>query len=184
MTGRAVQTFFCAHCAKPFGVPPSRRRHGRGLHCSAACQYAAKRAAPKTLIEITCLGCSKAFRRFPSQLDRKGGGKFCTRECRDKNRVGSLSPNWRNAGGVYKRGPHWHAIRRRILARDKCCQHCSETRGLHVHHIIPFRMWSSADDANQETNLVALCPPCHRREDARHFWMTPSKVEPCQERTL
>jgi 5-methylcytosine-specific restriction endonuclease McrA len=58
------------------------------------------------------------------------------------------------------------------LARDKTCQHCGINGRLHVHHIIPFRMFSDIAWANADDNLVALCPPCHRREEARWRWIS------------
>jgi 5-methylcytosine-specific restriction endonuclease McrA len=69
--------------------------------------------------------------------------------------------------GVYKRGAHWHSIRRRIVARDKVCQKCGAQGRLQVHQKIPFRCFDDPDIANDDSNLVALCPPCHRCEDAR-----------------
>jgi DEAD/DEAH box helicase domain-containing protein len=35
-----------------------------------------------------------------------------------------------------------------------------------VHHKIPFRAFSSPEQANQLQNLVTLCPACHRRAEA------------------
>ena len=76
-------------------------------------------------------------------------------------------PHAEHQAGVYKRGPHWHSIRRRIVARDKVCQNCGASGKLQVHHKRPFRCFDDPDIANDEANLVALCPPCHRCEDAR-----------------
>ena len=101
---------------------------------------------------------------------RKGAGKYCTRACRDKNWKGAATPNWQDGSGVYKRGPHWFATRRRILKRDGACV-CGATEKLHVHHVIPFRMFDDPNQANDDDNLVALCPPCHRRADARFKWV-------------
>lgn len=161
----------CAHCSAPFQVDASRLRHGRGKHCSPTCQYAARRARPNSQVSRECIGCGVEFTRAPSQLRQNGAGKFCTRACRDKHWRGDKNPVWRDGSGVYKRGSHWHAIRRRIVARDKCCQHCGATKRLHVHHKIPFRMWRTPEDANRDFNLIALCPPCHRRADAAHRWI-------------
>jgi DEAD/DEAH box helicase domain-containing protein len=35
-----------------------------------------------------------------------------------------------------------------------------------VHHKVPFRMFASPEHANQLTNLITLCPACHRRAEA------------------
>ncbi len=69
--------------------------------------------------------------------------------------------------GIY--GDDWSKIRMLIYARDGfSCQHCgitmSETkRAHHVHHKIPFM--ESFD--NSLSNLITLCPPCHRTEEAK-----------------
>lgn len=163
----------CENCEKAFSVIPSRMKHGRGRHCSKACQYAAIAARPGLVVTLQCVGCGQAFRRWPSHAkSRKGAGKYCTRDCRDQHWVGENTPNWQNGDGVYKRGPRWHSIRRRILARDgNACTRCGVSGSLHVHHKIPFRMFDDPDDANGDDNLTTLCPPCHRREDAASKWV-------------
>jgi 5-methylcytosine-specific restriction endonuclease McrA len=161
----------CEHCGAVFVVIPSRLKHGRGKHCSPACQYAAIRARPKKVVARACLACGSNFSLEQSKLRRKGAGKYCSRECRDAHWVGSNTPNWQNGAGVYKRGPRWYAIRRRILKRDKVCQHCGTNIKLHVHHQIPFRMFDDPAYANADWNLVVLCDQCHRIEDALFKWV-------------
>lgn len=157
----------CEICTREVSVVPSRMKHGRGRHCSPACQYEARRRAPKKLVKFLCVGCGTSFDRNPSWTNRKGGGKFCTRECRDTHWKGNVTPNWIDGAGVYKRGPHWWAIRRRVKARDgNACVECHATGALHVHHKTPFRRFSCEVEANADENLITLCPPCHRRADA------------------
>lgn len=158
----------CEHCGTAFAVIPSRIKHGRGKHCSPACQHAARRAKPKDQVLYQCLCCGKQFGLCPSvERSHRGAGKYCSRECRDAHWVGPNTPNWQNGAGVYKRGPRWYAIRRRILKRDKVCQHCGADTRLHVHHKIPFRIFGS----NADWNLIVLCDRCHRVEDARFKWV-------------
>lgn len=166
MTGNRT----CGQCGKSFEVIPSRLKHGRGKHCSPSCQYANRRASQKSRVVLTCLGCGKAFDRWPSHA-RGNKGKYCTRECRDAHWIGARNPNWQNAGREYKRGPHWSAIKRRIRNLDGCCVRCGATGDLHVHHIVPFRMFADAAQANSDENLVTLCAPCHRREDSKFKWV-------------
>lgn len=162
----------CEHCGKTFSVHISRAKYGRGLHCSRACQYAARRAAPNTSLTFVCAHCAKPFSKCPSTVaSKKGAGKYCSRECRDLHWKGSNTPNWQNGQGVYKRGPNWFSTRRRIIARDKVCQRCGVSGNLHVHHMTPFRCFDDPNTANADSNLVALCPPCHRREDATRKWV-------------
>jgi very-short-patch-repair endonuclease len=44
------------------------------------------------MIEKRCLQCGKTFFIKPSTIKRKGGGKFCSRECRVASRRGSKAP--------------------------------------------------------------------------------------------
>lgn len=64
-------------------------------------------------------------------------------------------------------GKSWNNQRDLARARDSYqCQVCGADevgRAHHVHHITPFRQFSSAKVANQLENLVTLCPSCHRR---------------------
>lgn len=74
---------------------------------------------------------------------------------------------WRNDPNDY--GPNWPAQRDRARARDGFrCQACDAPergRAHDVHHKTPFRALASREQANQLSNLVTLCPPCHRRAE-------------------
>jgi DEAD/DEAH box helicase domain-containing protein len=82
-----------------------------------------------------------------------------------------LAGKWLNDPNDY--GADWDAIRLAVRQRDNnTCQNCGKTFGmepLHVHHIVPFRLFSSAAEANQAGNLVTLCPDCHRRAEERAY---------------
>jgi DEAD/DEAH box helicase domain-containing protein len=71
---------------------------------------------------------------------------------------------WNSSPNEY--GSQWIAIRNRVRARDAYrCQNCGveEAGRQHdVHHKIPFRAFLDAAQANQLSNLVTLCPNCHR----------------------
>lgn len=79
---------------------------------------------------------------------------------------------WTNAPNDY--GPNWEQQRQRARARDHyTCQQCGareEGKPFHVHHRIPFRRFSSPEEANRLENLVTLCPRCHRRLE-RAVWI-------------
>jgi DEAD/DEAH box helicase domain-containing protein len=68
-------------------------------------------------------------------------------------------------------GPDWKNIRQRVLNRDgNRCQVCGTTgigRPLQVHHIQPFRSFTSRETANQLQNLITLCPTCHQLAETR-----------------
>ncbi len=73
-------------------------------------------------------------------------------------------------------GPNWQQQRQAALERDgHRCRTCGsdQSGGLHIHHIRPFREFGyirGENDhylrANQVSNLVTLCPSCHRRAEA------------------
>jgi DEAD/DEAH box helicase domain-containing protein len=76
---------------------------------------------------------------------------------------------WSNSPNDY--GPFWGRIRLQVRKRDHyCCQVCgvseSEGRTHDVHHKVPFRSFSNAEQANQFSNLITLCPACHRRAES------------------
>lgn len=163
----------CPICAATFSVEASRLAHGRGVHCSKKCQYAARKtklAKPK--IVLVCLGCGETFERLPSTLKKTAGaGKFCTRACRDAHWIGDLTPNYQDGTTTHNYGPHWQSARRATLDRDlRACQHCGVGGELDVHHKVPFRMFDDLDAANHLSNLISLCRPCHRREEAKWKW--------------
>ncbi len=74
---------------------------------------------------------------------------------------------WTNAPNDY--GPTWSAQRDRARARDGYrCQVCGtpeQGRAHDVHHKTPFRTFASSQAANQLSNLITLCPTCHRRAE-------------------
>lgn len=74
---------------------------------------------------------------------------------------------WNNAPNDY--GPNWKVQRERARARDGyCCQVCGlpeNGRSHDVHHKTPFRTFAAPEQANQLSNLITLCPVCHRRAE-------------------
>ena len=72
---------------------------------------------------------------------------------------------WSNDSNYY--GSSWAKQRDRARARDDYrCQVCGtaeQDRAHHVHHKSPFRQFDSPKIANHLSNLVTLCPSCHRR---------------------
>jgi len=69
--------------------------------------------------------------------------------------------------GKAKYGKDWPKIRARIVRRDGGrCKICEEKKGLHVHHIIPFKISHS----NEDLNLVTLCRKCHPKVE-KVAWM-------------
>jgi DEAD/DEAH box helicase domain-containing protein len=75
---------------------------------------------------------------------------------------------WNNDPNEY--GPNWSIQRDRARARDayKCqvCGDAEQERSHDVHHIIPFRSFSTYIQANKLENLTTLCTNCHRRAES------------------
>ena len=75
---------------------------------------------------------------------------------------------WSNDPNDY--GPDWKNIREKVRARDKyTCQVCGtpESNRQHdVHHKVPFRAFTSREEANKLENLTTLCPSCHKQAEA------------------
>ncbi len=80
--------------------------------------------------------------------------------------------NWSNDPNNY--GPDWTRIRDCVRARDKYqCQVCGapesdpatalRARQHDVHHKIPFRTFTSIEEANRLENLTTLCRTCHQK---------------------
>ncbi|WP_406710420.1 HNH endonuclease signature motif containing protein [Trueperella pyogenes] len=69
---------------------------------------------------------------------------------------------------INKRYDHrWHKIRNAYIAKHPLCEHCQVTGRVtpaaEVDHIVPLERGGTHD----ETNLQALCKPCHSSKTAR-----------------
>jgi DEAD/DEAH box helicase domain-containing protein len=100
----------------------------------------------------------------PTELQTTGYWLALTPETVDQLRSQGL---WSNDPNYY--GLNWNVQRNRARARDGyICQVCGvpeQDRNHDVHHKIPFRTFASYKQANQLSNLVTLCRPCHSRAE-------------------
>ena len=121
-----------------------------------------------------CEYCGKEFEIKPwleRQNKSKSGNRFCSKECHSnymsEYMSGENSPLW--VGGVTTyRGKGWEKARLKAVKRDKgvcadCCKYIGES--IPVHHIVPFRKFDSAKEANHIDNLVCLCQSCHMKRE-------------------
>ena len=129
--------------------------------------------AQTTRIQISCSACGSSFEKNPARI---GGVNYCSRKCASAAHRAKISgnkhPNWRG-GSVASKGSSWRLIRQNVLDRQggKCadCGMSNESHkakyrsGLHVHHRTPYRL--SLD--NSPENLVAVCIPCHGKEESK-----------------
>lgn len=127
---------------------------------------------PEKRLTKNCLTCGKEFSCWASHEL-----KYCCYKCRPMRiehlpiLSGKNHPNWLG-GHLHYYGSEWRSVCAQVRKRDKICMDCGTTRNkagraLDVHHIIPFRLFGKhkSKEANQLSNLVALCRTCHTRTD-------------------
>jgi predicted HNH restriction endonuclease len=168
----------CPICSTVYSASPTRLAWGRETTCSKACSYELRAKAKSNQVQRVCIGCGELFERCPSHLDRNGKGKYCSRKCRDLYRVNTQHPQYINGSASESRGPNWQAQKRKAKQRDRyICQRCGiDQQGcvakfgqtFQVHHITPFRLCDDYIQANQLSNLITLCPRCHRIAEAQY----------------
>jgi len=135
----------CPTCNNQF-VPRQREI----IYCSRECYYASYRQK-----EFACKQCGVTMRG-------RAGRIFCSPECYAIYRSlrTKQAPRW-------PYGPNWKKQRRKAYNRARgYCQQCGEKtsgRQIDVHHIIPFSNFGIEryEEANDLTNLIALCRSCH-----------------------
>lgn len=173
----ARQVSNCETCGNRF----SRKKSEAGRFCSRACGTGRPRDESKW-IEKTCPGCGKIF-----LTPRYRETDHCSRACRSQaTTIEAICPicgddfayyrSWprthcssacygvsREKGGRHYYGPNWQVQRAFAIVRDGgACVDCQSTDSLHVHHLQALRQfdgdWKSA---NELSNLVTVCSPCH-----------------------
>lgn len=132
--------------------------------CSYKC-LAEKRGVRPAFLKLACELCGASFRRSAAAVKRQQHS-FCSKACASKYLTGEKSPMWRG-GSNPNRGAGWIKLAEKIRARDgRTCQRCTKTEAengerLSVDHIVPWRLFSTAKEANHPSNLISLCRECH-----------------------
>lgn len=166
----------CMVCGRKFQVRHGDQNRsikaGIPLSCSLACANILRGRS----IKVTCSECGKEFYRKRSEADPNNKHFFCSKQCQKKNidyiLRGEDHYQYVNGHTSLTRGKGWTQTRKAVRERDGfTCQQCGRTedvlgRALDVHHIKPYRMFDSYEDANKIENLVALCASCHHRTEA------------------
>ena len=121
--------------------------------------------------EFTCEHCGKVFKVKPWLVRQNGTPRFCSRTCFSESKcfVGERSTTWVGGPSTY-RGRNWKQARQATIQRDGgACRICGAVIGksIPVHHIRPFREFETAKAANQLSNLVCVCQPCHAHLETR-----------------
>lgn len=176
-------TATCEQCGKRYETTPGVTR---GRFCSRTCYgkwlsaHNVGSAHPRHGRKVgrhsylppatmkTCPICGTDFAVKPSHTARR---RFCSKECQwvwqAESARGEANFHWRGGYEPYY-GPTWLAAQRTVRARDKVCQMCGKTpeengAALDVHHVKPFRLFGVTrhQEANDLSNLTALCHQCH-----------------------
>lgn len=133
---------------------------------------------------VECEVCGEQIEALPSRTEAR---RFCSRECHgtwiSKHNVGERHPRFKSGRRPEYYGPNWERQRRAAVRRDEGrCQDCGRTivdsveefgEVLSVHHKTPFRDFVDGDDvdyesANELSNLVTLCRPCHSQRETQN----------------
>lgn len=137
------------------------RRDNRAHHICPICKEEDKTERfQDNREEVECAYCGKHFHKPKSKLNSKSGLYFCCREHKDLSQriesgedfealrpahYGEISSNYRTlAFRIYEH-------------KCACCGWDEDERILEVHHI------DENHSNNKDTNLVILCPTCHRK---------------------
>lgn len=170
----------CVNCDASIEVKQSRYEEGQNYFCSRACvnewQVGLHEGSQNPSwsggkVVVSCAECGESMKLYPQRVERCEHhfcSDLCYRNWHSDRMTGEGNPAWQ--GGVVPYGKGWTEEKREHV-RDKqnrICAGCgiqeSEThRRLDVHHIIPAREFDDDEARNDVSNLVALCPPCHRR---------------------
>lgn len=149
-------------CGKEFYVSQSEINHRASEWCSLKCSRISQRKG----LTRKCRTCGKLKYWQNGHLKKSpGNGWYCSETCKGPRIAETKGSIYR--GGPYRPyGSNWNAQARKARLRDgQTCQDC----GLHqirpkldVHHLIARRLYGGDfDRANDLTNLVTLCRPCH-----------------------
>jgi hypothetical protein len=158
-----AKKWFCCRCGKEI-IQGERIVHRK--YCDE-CRKIARRESQIDRIERECGYCGKKMEVIRS---RKHKYVYCDVKCMAKHYkilyTGPNSPAW-NGGKRHYLG-NWRQAQEEARERDHDqCQLCGityEEYGMHmsVHHIKPYKNFIDKYEANQLSNLICLCEPCHR----------------------
>jgi len=183
----------CDYCHKPIELIPFRLKTSNLHFCSYNCSakwrsenISGQNHPLYTKITVQCAYCGASIERRPSDM-KKRKQFFCDLSCRGSWLAqyvnGANHPNWKG-GSIQYRGPNWRKQSKATRQRDGYqCMICGSSGNLHAHHIVPFRSFGyivgendNYKQANELTNLITLCEPCHIRVEAGSLSIPPDKL--------
>lgn len=145
-------------------------------YCSPPCAFQALRGE-RAFVDVPCSKCGQNVHRTAAAVKRVKR-VFCSRTCASESQKGEDNVMWRGGAQRY-RGKRWREIAEAIRARDGyLCRRCGRSQDdngapLPVDHVLPWRSFTDKDEANDPSNLVALCNPCHGAKNhiERKWWL-------------
>jgi len=148
----------CKQCGEFFYARRAALLHtnASGNFCSRPCYNAWQRKQTGSLspsyrkIDTTCDECGTLISVTPSKM-KIYVHHFCSPSCRSRYTGRSL----RRGRTPY--GAAWKEARATALRTQRVCAFCATTHGLHVHHIVPWRLSLS----HAQSNLIPLCCKHH-----------------------
>lgn len=130
-------------------------------------------------VEVDCEWCGETNVRGQAQVDSTEN-IFCSNECqsnwRSENWAGDANPMWEEGKRTYS-GRVWTDKRQEAVERagGTCekpgCDRAESKHGsdLDVHHIIPWRLFDSNEEAHKLSNLLVLCKEHHMEIEPRYY---------------
>lgn len=157
----------CKSCGKMFSVRKSTlaKSNASGNFCCRGCynEYLKTLTGEKNKSynreEIPCKTCGKIIKITPSKR-KTYKNSFCSITCRStymKNYIGGENNcNWK--GGASKYRGDFDDVKKKYFSGVQFCAVCGTTKGIHIHHIIPYRLTQD----NDKSNLIPLCRKHHK----------------------
>ncbi len=124
-------------------------------------------------VAVKCVQCGRQFLQPKWYVEKGIQSKFCGETCRSHWDLETLDHPFELhlEGRPEHRGGNWRTQSQNARERDGfCCQLCGVSEGelgrqLDVHHKVPFRLFESPLEANRLSNLISLCPSCHKKQE-------------------
>lgn len=156
-------TMSCEQCGKNIEWRPYKVRFCK------SCRSKFMSTSQIDRVATTCGYCGASINVIPS-VYAKNTYCYCNAECMAKHYAliytGENSPTWTGGKRHYSGG--WFNARKEARKRDNyTCARCGVRESeygqeLSVHHIKKYRDFENKNEANELSNLISLCEPCHR----------------------
>lgn len=160
-----AKKYYCELCGKEIKY---KDRIYKRLYCDE-CLSKHKSDSQTNRVKTYCGYCNKKIYVIKSRFDINKYC-YCDMNCMAKHYSeiysGENSPSWTGGKKHYTGG--WLHARNKARERDEySCQICGITeqeygQEMSVHHIKKYKSFDDKNEANNLSNLVCLCEPCHR----------------------